>query len=336
MNTPRRGLGLGVGISKGAEKFAGGDTLLAQAASAFTEDLGKAAGEIRVVSVDELHPDPANPRNLGITWEMLKDRTLLPDTRRVEYAQEIDAMAASIKSVGLAHEPVIYRDERGRYVIADGERRYWACRLLEMTSIPCKVLREKPPALRLLQFVTNFQHQQLPLAERLSNLRLAVDEIRGFGGKVDSPAELAGVTGISIASAYRYWPLLSPPKDVTEWIAERIVTDPVLAARLAGIKDPGERTAFLQKHRHQEEDASRGGGDAGTPVAPTQVKKKKRGAGRPANKITLGKVDMDIGRKILESLLPAKLLKGIEWDDPTTAHKAWKEYLNSLHGKGKS
>lgn len=85
-----------------------------------TEKVEKAV-EVRNLPISDVEPSPSNPRKTFVQ-------------------EELEELAASIKSQGLL-QPITVRPSGEGYEVVCGERRYRACKLNEMETIPC-IVRE--------------------------------------------------------------------------------------------------------------------------------------------------------------------------------------------------
>lgn len=95
--------------------------------------------------------------------------------RRDIQPESLDELAASIKAQGLM-QPIIVRPLAGfdeRYEIIAGERRWRACRLLEMTHIPALVREVDDESAIALALIENIQREDLnPMEEAIALHRL--------------------------------------------------------------------------------------------------------------------------------------------------------------------
>ncbi|MBE0484118.1 MAG: ParB/RepB/Spo0J family partition protein [Bacterioplanes sp.] len=95
--------------------------------------------------------------------------------RRDIQPESLDELAASIKAQGLM-QPIIVRPLSGfddRYEIIAGERRWRACRLLEMTHIPALVREVDDESAIALALIENIQREDLnPMEEAIALHRL--------------------------------------------------------------------------------------------------------------------------------------------------------------------
>ncbi len=107
---------------------------------------------ISMLDVSEIIPDPEQPR------KKFDDRSL-------------KELAESIKQKGLL-QPIIVRKDEEFYKIISGERRFRACKLLEMEKVPCiiKAVRERKE-IREIQIIENLQREDISQIERSKALR---------------------------------------------------------------------------------------------------------------------------------------------------------------------
>ena len=124
--------------------------------------------QIRRVSVDEIQPNPEQPREVF-------DR------------EELEGLSASIRTHGIL-SPLVVRQYEGQYILIAGERRWQAARMAGIAEVPV-VIREAPD--RNVQL-------ELALVENLQRTDLdAVEEARGFARLVEE----YGYTQDQIATA---------------------------------------------------------------------------------------------------------------------------------------
>lgn len=116
---------------------------------------GRAASEadVRRIPMDEIEANPFQPR-------MNFDR------------ESLEELAESINTLGLIQPITVRRVENG-YQIISGERRYRACRMAGMTSIPAYVRDADNQGMLEMAIVENIQRQDLdPIEIALSYQRL--------------------------------------------------------------------------------------------------------------------------------------------------------------------
>src|SRR5665811_999292 len=119
---------------------------------------------IELVPIDQLHPDPANPRRIS--------------------EQELDALERSLREFGFV-QPVLARREDG--VVIGGHQRLVAARRLGLSTVPVTYLDLSIEQARLLNLALNkiggsFDEQLL--ARLLADLQASPDvdlSLSGFG-----------------------------------------------------------------------------------------------------------------------------------------------------------
>ncbi len=156
--------------------------------------------EMRLVDLDKISVNPFQPRR--------------------HFSQgELEELAASIKTVGLIHPPAVrYINETATYEIVSGERRFRACQLAGLTSIPV-VIRTSSDALSAqAALIENIQRVDLNPIEIAKALRSLVDQ---FGYNQDELASRIGKKRSTIANYIR---LLSLPKNIQDSVTTEMIT----------------------------------------------------------------------------------------------------------------
>lgn len=130
----------------------------------------------QLISVDEIDPDPNQPR-------------------KVFDEASLEGLAASLELVGQL-QPIVVRKVNGRYMIVVGERRWRAQKLRAHPTIEAKVLSDDI-ALELVQPAENANREDLRPQELLDAVERAT--AAGF-----SKTQIAAALGVSTASVARY------------------------------------------------------------------------------------------------------------------------------------
>jgi ParB family chromosome partitioning protein len=179
----------------------------------------------------------------------LDPATLAPDPDNVRRADadDLDALAASIRAHGLLQPLGVVRDGAG-YRVVYGNRRRAAAVQAGLRSVPC-LLVEAPPAERLVaQLVENLQRRELnPLdqAAALARLRATLQQREpALTGRALDDA-VARAVGLAGATVRRYLSLLALAPAVQERVrtGELTVTQ---AQHLVAIDDPLRQEALAQ------------------------------------------------------------------------------------------
>lgn len=302
--------------------FGGGTTASSGIASALTPGISDPEGGFEMIAVDRIQPDPENPRHLGLDpsdpAQIAEDD---PDReRKLAGLEHIQDLAVSIKSVGLNQPITVYR-HGNVFRIATGERRYLAHRLIGRPTIKTIILKERPTQLRLLQWVENFQRQDLSLWDKVENLRSVIEEATELGRGVDSADNIRELTGLKRSQAFEYLAVLRGPNDVLDAVQRGAVTTISAAAEISRITDPASRARAIK-----EVEAG------GKPTSPVKKKappeRKPKPPGRPKT-VKLGTTPhTDIVRLIMDKVAPKKYTP--DWTDPVAVTKAFQQMLRDL------
>jgi len=292
-------------------------------------------GNLRKILIDIENPhdiDDSNPRAAEMRAQL----------------EEIEGLAATIKSSGLMNPIEVYR-MGDRFEIATGQRRYLAHRMLGLPMIRASVLLKKPDALRTQQWVENEQRSNMSLPERVFGLR----EVFAEAGLIDaSRAERAKymieAMGMKQSSAYRYLAIYDAPPEIHDAIRDGHLTsvttayqicsrpdDEVLGALQAYLdgtppSEAGEAAAQLQEPE----------GGTSVEAPPTNPIRIKRARGRQVQSVKLGAVTKPSAvRTIMHALAEAPAIKKalgdislptIDWDDMQAVSKAWLEFVKQI------
>lgn len=170
-----------------------------------------AAGVLRV-PVDMVDPNPYQPR-------MSFDQAAL------------DELAASIKTLGLIQPITVRRIAGGRYQIISGERRFRACRLTGMSTVPAYVRDTNDQGMLELAIVENLQRENLDPIELAMSYQRLIDEC---SLTQDQMAERVGKNRATVANTLR---LLKLPAKVQHDLKVGLIT-PGHAKAILGVEDP--------------------------------------------------------------------------------------------------
>ncbi len=145
----------------------------------------------RYLQISEIDVDPDQPR-------------------RVFNSELLEELAASIKKYGVLCPVLVRVTAGGSYRLVAGERRFRACKLLEMDTIPAIIDQEDPEGHDTLskQLVENIQRENLSPMERA----LAIGQLRDRHSY--SVREIAAYLGISKSLVQRSLDILSLPDDL--------------------------------------------------------------------------------------------------------------------------
>lgn len=131
--------------------------------------------------------------------------------RRHFNAEELEQLAASIKSVGILHPPVVRpRPDGTGYELISGERRYRASKLAGLQEIPVLVRESTNVASAQAALIENVQRVDLNPIEIAKGLRRLMES---FGYNQD---ELSDSVGKKRSTVANYLRLLSLPKTIQD------------------------------------------------------------------------------------------------------------------------
>lgn len=172
------------------------------------------------VDINAIVPNPYQPR-----------ANLDPD--------KLQALADSIRTHGLI-QPLIARrgDERDRYVLIAGERRWRAARLAGLTAVPIVVKDAAPLAMLELALVENVVRADLTPLEEATAYRQLIEE---FGLTQAGIAERVGRSRVSVTNTLR---LLTAPEPIQAALTDGRITEGHARA-LLGLPNAVDQIAIL-------------------------------------------------------------------------------------------
>ncbi len=218
MSKVQRGLGKGVGAIFGGVPNA--------------DQLRKPVGYINkeVVGAQSSHENTADI--LRVPVEMIEPNPFQP---RLSFDQEaLNELASSIRTLGLIQPITVRRSSPGKYQIISGERRYKACRLAGLSTIPAYIRDTDDQGMLEMAIVENVQRENLdPIELALSYQRL-IDECDLTQDKL---AERVGKNRATVANTIR---LLKLPAKVQHDIKVGLLTMGHAKAIL-GVSDPDKQ-----------------------------------------------------------------------------------------------
>jgi ParB family transcriptional regulator, chromosome partitioning protein len=189
----RLGRGLDVLIADGLPK----PSIEKQVAQKAADPLPTPEG-FREIEIGNIEPSPHQPRR-----EM--DQAL------------VDELAESIRQEGLL-QPIVVRQNGNSFQIVAGERRWRACRKLEMKTILARVIHVGESSAAAISLIENLQRENLnPIEESLGYASL----MRDFDLTQDAVAERVGKPRSSVANSLR---LLALGKEIQGYISKGMIS----------------------------------------------------------------------------------------------------------------
>ena len=178
--------------------------------------IGGATPELAHLEVDQIHPNPKQPR------------------KRFE-GEAVSGLAESIKAQGLI-QPVVVRPRlEGGYALIAGERRWRAAREAGIATVPAVVREADDRDTLLLGLVENVAREDLSPIEEARAYAILIDE---FGLSLGEVAERVGKSKPTVSNRIR---LLELPEDVLAMINRNELSEGHARAVLAVPDNDGRR-----------------------------------------------------------------------------------------------
>ena len=183
--------------------------------------IGGAEPELAHIAVDQIHPNPRQPR------------------KRFE-GEAVSGLAESIKAQGLI-QPVVVRPRlEGGFELIAGERRWRAAREAGVTTVPAVVREADDRDSLLLALVENVAREDLSPIEEARAYAVLIDE---FGLSLGEVADRVGRSKPTVSNRVR---LLELPEDVLAMIGRHELTEGHARAVLA-VPDHDERRKLARR-----------------------------------------------------------------------------------------
>lgn len=135
-------------------------------------------GRLSQIPTERVRPNPDNPR-------------------LIFRGEELEELAVSIQDIGV-QVPINVFKSGSKYTLIDGERRWRACRMINLPKIPAIIL-PKPGKLQNIVFMFNIHRfrkdwDPLPTAMKLEELKETIEEKKGIPA---TEADLSSLTGMT-------------------------------------------------------------------------------------------------------------------------------------------
>ncbi len=196
--------------------------------------LGRGLGALIPTAVDE-SDETAAFREVAI--EQIRPNPYQPRSRFDE--ESLQALAASIRAVGVV-QPLVVREIDEGYELIAGERRWRAARRAGLTVVPVLVRHADDQASLETAVVENLHRQDLNALEEAAAYQQLLDE---FGLTQDEVARRVGRSRSAIANTIRLLQL--PPAVQAHLVDGRL--SPGHGRALLGLDDPDARVALAER-----------------------------------------------------------------------------------------
>ena len=138
--------------------------------------------------------------------------------RRVFDEEKIKILSESIKNYGVLQPIVLKPDDKGKYMIIAGERRYRASKLARKSDIPAVIKDIPMKDIMEIALIENLQREELnPIEEALAYKSL----IKNYSVTQEEISEAVGKSRPHITNTLR---LLNLPKQITDMIDQGQIT----------------------------------------------------------------------------------------------------------------
>ena len=164
-----------------------------------------------------------------------------PDQPRKHFDEEtIALLSESIRDQGVLQPLIVVATANQRYRIIAGERRYRACRMAGMETVPC-VVRDLDIVRQMeISLIENLQREDLNPVEAARGIRALMQQC---GYTQEKVAQRLGKSRPAVANLIR---LLNLPEVVTDMVRDGMLTAGH-ARVLAGLTDPDTQIALAKK-----------------------------------------------------------------------------------------
>lgn len=307
-----------------------------------TQDDHAGEGELRVIGLEKIRPNPDNPRKIDVSPQSLvelreraqaqtsgdtersdESATLstvgtlienLDDTATRNTLEGIYLLARSIQDQGLIQPISVFSTDDTHYVIMAGERRYLAHVLLGRKTIRAMVREPSADVMvhRVGALVENIVRENLSTAEKVDYIEeLATLHQARHGTEITAEA-LHELIHESVRTCRRYLRYLNAPPSIREAIR---------SGELGNVRDI--------------EDALKRPVESSPVPEPDVQPPKNRGRGRQRTAVTLGKTaNTSAIRQIILATVGAdqfdREYADVDWTDLDEAQKAWKRFFQSF------
>ena len=150
--------------------------------------------------------------------------------RKIFEENALNELAESIKNHGII-QPIIVKENDGRYIIIAGERRWRASRIAGLKSIPCVVKNYTEQQISEIAIIENLQREDLNPIESAKAIKNLINQ---YNLTQDEVADKIGKSRPAVANTLR---LLSLPENIITLVESNKITAGHARALLA-IDDP--------------------------------------------------------------------------------------------------
>lgn len=176
----------------------------------------------------------------GFTYLPLENIIQNPGQPRKEFDNEsLNELARSIEKHGLINPIVVCKEEGDKYVIIAGERRYRACKLLNLEEVPVSIMDLSKRQQFEMAISENIHREDLnPVEEAIAYQSL----IETYGETHEQVAESLGKSRAYITNSLR---LLNLDPEIQHWLINGSLT-PGHARTILSVENKNEHVSFAK------------------------------------------------------------------------------------------
>lgn len=179
----------------------------------------------------------AQPQVIMVPLEKIEANPQQP--RKIFKDEGMEELTGSIKEYGVL-QPIILKDEKERYTIIAGERRYRAAQLAGLDKIPAIIKTMETKEAALIALVENVQREDLNFLEEARAYKKLMDDFNLTQGEI---AEKVNKRQSTISNKIR---VLSLPEDIQEQLVDNRLTERHARALLK-LKDDEDRKQVMER-----------------------------------------------------------------------------------------
>lgn len=179
----------------------------------------------------------AQPQVIMVPLEKIEANPQQP--RKIFKDEGMEELTGSIKEYGVL-QPIILKDEKERYTIIAGERRYRAAQLAGLKKIPAIIKTMETKEAALIALVENVQREDLNFLEEARAYKKLMDDFNLTQGEI---AEKVNKRQSTISNKIR---VLSLPENIQEQLVDNRLTERHARALLK-LKDDEDRKQVMER-----------------------------------------------------------------------------------------
>ena len=179
----------------------------------------------------------AQPQVIMVPLEKIEANPQQP--RKIFKDEGMEELTGSIKEYGVL-QPIILKDEKERYTIIAGDRRYRAAQLAGLEKIPAIIKTMETKEAALIALVENVQREDLNFLEEARAYKKLMDDFNLTQGEI---AEKVNKRQSTISNKIR---VLSLPEDIQEQLVDNRLTERHARALLK-LKDDEDRKQVMER-----------------------------------------------------------------------------------------